>query len=65
MNTKLYKTQMIRLLFTNESPDTNDGILRDLDLFADISGVHINFSKTKMVGKGIQNSKETVNHSRW
>lgn len=56
---------MIRLLFTNESPDTDDGILRDLDLFADISGIHINFSKTKMVWKGIQNSKETVNHSRW
>lgn len=36
--------------FTNGSPETLDGILRELDFFADISGLNINFSKTKMVG---------------
>lgn len=38
--------------FTNGSPETSDGILRELDLFADISRLNINFSKTKMVWIG-------------
>lgn len=53
-------------LFTNGSPETLDGILRELDFFADISGLNINFSKTKMVWIGSKKfSKETFHHSIW
>ena len=36
-------------LFSNGSPESMDGISRTLDYFASISGLRINFSKTKLV----------------
>lgn len=43
-----------------------DGILRELDYFACIYGLKINFSKTKMVWIGSKKiSKEVFHHSRW
>lgn len=43
-----------------------DGILRELDYFACISGLKINFSKTKMIWIGSKKiSKEVFHHSRW
>ena len=48
------------------SPGSYDGILRVLDYFAHISGLKINFSKTKMVWIGGKKfSKEVFHHSRW
>ena len=39
-------------LFLDGSPATMDGILQELDFFANISGLKINFSKTKMIWIG-------------
>lgn len=36
-------------LVTNGSPESLNGILIELDMFASISGLRINFTKTKMV----------------
>lgn len=48
------------------SPQSMDGILRELDYFACIYGLKINFSKTKMVWIGSKKiSKEVFHHSRW
>lgn len=56
----------MQMTFTNGSPETLDGILRELDFFADISGLNINFSKTEMVWIGSKKfSKETFHYSRW
>ena len=53
-------------LFSNGSPESMDGILRTLDYFACISGLRINFSKTKMVWIGSKKfSKEIFHHTRW
>ena len=53
-------------LFSNGSPESMDGILRTLDYFACISGLRINFSKTKMVWIGSKKfSKEVFHHTRW
>ena len=43
-----------------------DGILQDLDYFANISGLRFNFSKTKMIWIGSKKfSNEVFHHSRW
>lgn len=42
-------------MFSNGSPESLDGILRELDYFADLSGLKINFSKTKLVWVGANN----------
>ena len=53
-------------LFLDGSPATMDGILQELDFFANISGLKINFSKTKMIWIGSKKfSKEVFHHSRW
>jgi hypothetical protein len=49
-----------------ESPQSIDGILRELDCFANISGLKINFSKTNMIWIGSKKlSKDIFHHSRW
>ena len=53
-------------LISDGSPKSMDGILRELDYFANISGLKINFSKTKMIWIGSKKfSKEVFHHSRW
>lgn len=48
------------------SPSSMDGIIRVLDYFAIISGLRINFSKTKMIWIGSKKfSKEVFHHTRW
>ena len=48
------------------TPQSYDGILRVLDFFAQVSGLKINFTKTKMVWIGSKKfSKEVFHHSRW
>ena len=43
-----------------------DGILRELDYFAILSGLKINFQKTKMIWIGSKKfSKDVYHHSRW
>ena len=43
-----------------------DGILQELDFLANISGLKIKFSKTKMIWIGSKKiSKEVFHHSRW
>jgi hypothetical protein len=53
-------------IISDGSPESMDGILRELDFFANISGLKINFSKTNMVWIGSkQFSKDVIHHSRW
>ena len=53
-------------LFLDGSPATMDGILQELDFFANISGLKINFSKTKMIWIGSKIfSRKVFHHSRW
>lgn len=53
-------------LITDGSPKSLDGILQTLDLYANVSGLKINFSKTKIIWIGSkQFSKEVYHHSRW
>jgi hypothetical protein len=50
------------------STSSMDGIIRVLDYFAIISGLRINFSKTKMISLRIGSkklSKEVFHHTRW
>lgn len=48
------------------TPQSYDGILRVLDFFAQVSGLKINFTKTKMVWIGSKKfSKDVFHHSRW
>ena len=53
-------------LFTDGSPQSLDGILQTLDFFACISGLKINFDKTKIIWIGSKKfSMEVFHHSRW
>ena len=53
-------------IISDGSPQSIDGILRELDFFADISGLKINFSKTNMIWIGSKKfSKDVFHHSRW
>lgn len=53
-------------LVTNGSLEYLNGILIKLDMFASISGLIINFTKTKMVWIGSNKfSKDVFHHSRW
>lgn len=53
-------------LISDGSPLTLDGILRELDFFENISGLKINFQKTKMIWIGSkQYSKDLYHHTRW
>ena len=53
-------------LFTDGSPQSLDGILQTLDFFACISGLKINFNKTKIIWIGSKKfSMEVFHHSRW
>ena len=53
-------------LIPDGSPSSMDGILRELDFFEKISGLKINFQKTKMVWTGSKNfSSEVFHHTRW
>jgi hypothetical protein len=53
-------------LISDGSPKSMDGILRELDYFAKISGLKVNFSKPKMIWIGSKKfSKEVFYHSRW
>ena len=53
-------------IISDGSPESMDGILRELDFFANISGLKINFSKTNMIWIGSKKfSKEIFHHSRW
>lgn len=53
-------------LISDGSPLTLDGILRELDFFENISGLKINFQKTKMVWIGSKKfSKDVFHHTRW
>lgn len=53
-------------LITDGSPKSLDGILQILDLYANVSGLKINFSKTKIIWIGCKKfSKEVYHHSRW
>lgn len=48
------------------TPQSYDGIHRVLDFFAQVSGLKINFTKTKMVWIGSKTfSKDVFHHSRW
>lgn len=48
------------------TPQSSDGIIRVLDSFAQVSGLKIKFSKTKMVWIGRKNfSRDVFHHSRW
>ena len=48
------------------SPTSMDGIIRDLDYFAIISGLKINILKTKLVWIGSKTfSKEVFHRKRW
>lgn len=48
------------------SPQSMDGILRVLDYFAHLSGLKINYTKTKMVWIGSKKfSREVFHHTRW
>ena len=53
-------------LISDGSPGSMDGILRELDFFENISGLKINFQKTKMVWIGSKKiSSEVFHHTRW
>lgn len=53
-------------LIFDGSPTSMDGILQNLDYFANIPGLKINFSNTKMIWIGSKKfSNEAFHHSRW
>ena len=53
-------------LISDGSPESMDGILRELDYFANLSGLKINIQKTKMIWIGSKKfSKDVYHHSRW
>lgn len=53
-------------LIFDGSPESMDGILRVLDYFADLSGLKINYIKTKMVWiRSKKFSRDVFHHTRW
>lgn len=53
-------------LISDGSASSLDGILQTLDYFAEISGLKINFSKTKLIWIGSKKfSKNVYHHTRW
>lgn len=53
-------------MVVRSSQTSTDGILQDLDYLANISGLRINFSKTKIIWIGSKIfSNEVFHHSKW
>lgn len=52
-------------LTSDGSPQSKDGTLKVLDYFADLSGLKINYTKTKMVLHVALAVRNVFHHTRW